>query len=303
MDSKDVRMCQLLLVNSRLPIRDLAASLDITVQAAHRRFQNLISEGVIKEFTASISHSYLDVIKVYISGKSGLDRIDDIIDALSSSDRTYHAIFTSGGYVFINALLRKMDDLEDYLKMVKEGAGIADPIAKYGGNIQYGGSGPNASKSSVLTKIDYRILYALQHDARKSIADISNEVGLSQKTVKKKLDRMIGENIIELSVHLEPAASEGVPFINFIRLRHGSDKVTFKAWLNGHFGARVVLTATYSSLPDDLLIMTWSKTVKMHNEMTSELRSHKDVVGVTSHLEIRDHYFHTWVDKIVEDQV
>lgn len=59
MDDVDLRICELLFNNSRCPHRELASMLGISVTAVHRRVESLIDEGIIKEFTANISKSYL----------------------------------------------------------------------------------------------------------------------------------------------------------------------------------------------------------------------------------------------------
>ena len=95
MDEKDLQMCQILFLNSRIPIRDLSDALDISIQAAHRRLTNLAETGVIKKFTANISLSYLGIIQYCIGGKSKIQTFDDIIEVLSTSDRTFFCVCRS----------------------------------------------------------------------------------------------------------------------------------------------------------------------------------------------------------------
>ena len=302
MDEKDVRMCQLLFVNSRMPVRDIADALGITVQAAHRRLQSLVESGVIKKFTANISLSHLNILQGYFSGKSELKDVDSIIKELSRSDRSFLAIFTSGGLVFFQAFLKGMEDLEEYLRLIRENVKIADPVVTYGGRTQYGEGDLRPKTEGDLSKTDYMILRSLHDDARKTIADVSGETGISQKTVKKRLDDLAERKLVEFSIQWDPGASVGIPSMTFVKLFPGRNKNSLKRWLMEIFGPRIMMAGTYLDLPDNLLLMTWSSTIMLHNEILDALNSHEDVETVTSHLTIRGHYFENWRDRLLENR-
>jgi len=300
MDEKDIRICQLLFVNSRTPIRDLADALGITVQAAHRRIQVLVDSGVIRKFTANISLSHLNILQGYFSGRSELNDPEKVIEALSSSDKSYLAIFTSGGHVLIQAFLRGMEDLEEYLGVIRNKAMIMDPVVTYGGRTQFGEGDLKLKTEGELTSTDYKIINALHYDSRRSIADISDELNISQKTIRKRLDQMMKKKLVEFSIQWEPGASVGVPSMTFVKLFKGRDKIALKRWVTEKFGSRILMVGTYLDLPDNLMFMGWATTIMQHNEMLDVLNSHEDVEKVTSHLTIQGHYFHSWRDSLLE---
>ena len=59
MDETDLRLCQLLIENSRRPQRELAEELGIGVAGVHRRIQSLVDQKVVRGFRANISSAYL----------------------------------------------------------------------------------------------------------------------------------------------------------------------------------------------------------------------------------------------------
>ena len=61
MDRTDITLCKLLLANSRIPIRELADKLGLSVAAVHGRIQGLRDAGIIKAFTARIGLGTLGV--------------------------------------------------------------------------------------------------------------------------------------------------------------------------------------------------------------------------------------------------
>jgi len=60
-----------------------------------------------------------------------------------------------------------------------------------------------------LTHTDWRIIKALQTDPRESYSVISREVGMSQKTVKRRLQRMIEERALFVIPSWNPKALDG----------------------------------------------------------------------------------------------
>ena len=58
-----------------------------------------------------------------------------------------------------------------------------------------------------LCELDYKIIRSLKEDSRKPVADISEEIGVSAKTIRRRLDRMIKNFLIELSIDWYPDAS------------------------------------------------------------------------------------------------
>jgi DNA-binding Lrp family transcriptional regulator len=55
MDEVDIRLCGLLMVNSRTPYRELAEALGLSLQAVHRRIQVMQEVGVIVGFPGGLA--------------------------------------------------------------------------------------------------------------------------------------------------------------------------------------------------------------------------------------------------------
>ena len=86
MDETDVRLCQMLFTDSRIPIRELSDKLNISIQATHRRIQILKDEGLINRFKASLSMGHLHAIRVLVEGISQ-GNPDEVVKALRKNDQ------------------------------------------------------------------------------------------------------------------------------------------------------------------------------------------------------------------------
>ena len=95
MDETDIRLCQMLFTDSRIPIRDLADKLNISIQATHRRIQILKDEGLIHRFKASLSIGYLHAIRVLVEGISQ-GNPDNVLKTLRKNDHV-HSVFIGEG--------------------------------------------------------------------------------------------------------------------------------------------------------------------------------------------------------------
>jgi hypothetical protein len=88
--------------------------------------------------------------------------------------------------------------------------------------------------------------------------------------------------------------------MTFVKLEPGKDKIAVKRWIMEGYGPRILMAGTYLDLPDNLMLMTWSPTIMMHNEILDALNSHEDINRVTSHLTMKGHYFRNWRDDLLE---
>ncbi|MGA1873820.1 MAG: Lrp/AsnC family transcriptional regulator, partial [Thermoplasmatota archaeon] len=79
MDETDLRLLSILNHNSRIPIRELADAIGISVQATHRRVQTLVDTRVIERFTADLSLKFLKAIPIGVYGKC---KVKDITVAI-----------------------------------------------------------------------------------------------------------------------------------------------------------------------------------------------------------------------------
>ncbi len=98
MDKTDMILIQLLLQNSRRPYRELADTLNLSVNAAHKRIHELIESGILRTFTAKINLSAFEkAVSVWVWGRSEAKSLDEIItklgkDSSGSNDQTLNAL-------------------------------------------------------------------------------------------------------------------------------------------------------------------------------------------------------------------
>lgn len=301
MEEKDLRLFQMLMVNCRLTHRQLAERLSITVPAVHRRLQALTDQGIFTRFYANISLGYLGAVPTAVVGISKAKDLEEKIRQLVRKDYVEKVFLFGSNTAIITALLERLDGLASAVEHVRDTLdlqefGVVMPRVVAAANAPIYRS-YNGSKE--LSRLDYRIIAALHVDARRPIVDVAGELGVSTKTARGHLDRMIRTGAIEFGVDWKPERSSGISSMVRIEVRPEADKDDFVTRLNERFGPRVIITTTYHNYPDIVSANCWSPTVDSHSEMMRDIGAEDRVVDVDSRIAHRTCLFETWRERLL----
>jgi DNA-binding Lrp family transcriptional regulator len=305
MDDVDLRICQLLFQNSRRPQRELADLLDLNVGAVHRRIESLIQQKIISEFTANLSRGYLRAVPVQVEGISNSQSIEKAVTQLSTIDSVQSVLTAAANLTTVSLLLRDVSELGGTLEKVRKVLQMPQPNVTISMKIFAGNEllDREYTGKTELSRIDYRIVSSLQHNARKPVVDLAEDVGLTPKTVRLHLEAMERDGSIEYGLVWNPGLTTGSTFILRVDLRPGADKVRYSQSLSQKFGARVVLTFIHSNLPDSLCGYCWAPTAAQHYEMTDTISKDEEVVKASSGIVHREWTFETWRAGLLKKKV
>lgn len=296
MDDVDLRICQLLFQNSRRPQRELADLLGLNVAAVHRRIESLIDQQIIVEFTANLSRNYLRAVPVQVEGISSCDSVEQAVEHLSAIDSVQSVLTAAANLTTVSLLLRDISELGATVERVRGVLQMPQPNVTISMKI-FAGNEPldrEYTGKTELSRIDYRIVSSLQHNSRKPVVDVAEDIGLTPKTVRLHLEAMERDGSIEYGLVWNPGITTGSTFILRVDLRPGVDKMRFSQTLSQKFGARVLLTFIHSNLPDSLCGYCWAPTAAQHYEMTDTISKDEGVVKASSGIVHREWTFETW---------
>ncbi|MFQ5820792.1 MAG: winged helix-turn-helix transcriptional regulator, partial [Candidatus Heimdallarchaeota archaeon] len=298
MDETDIILIKLLLANSRTPYRQLADQLDLSVNAVHIRIQTLKKLGIIHTFTAKISQSAIKAVNIYVFGSSEADSLSHIHNTLGSHDFTYWVSVAGGNYLYLGALLQSISDLGSYMAFVQKEAQFPDPTvgilhsASSSHNTTVGIS-HSAGSSHLLpprdtdTKfypLDYQIIYSLRNNSRKAFADIAEELGVSAKTIRRRLSRMIDENLIELSLEWYPDKSNDIMTIFHIHLGDSVDNSKVLSLLFDKYSSNVIFPTYFSNLPNHVVCVVWTNTMKKLKEIWEQFEREETFESIVANI-------------------
>jgi DNA-binding Lrp family transcriptional regulator len=299
LDKTDIILCQLLLGNSRLSYRELGEKLDLSVTAVHNRIQTLIELGIIRKFTASFSFFAQNVIHVLMFGLSKTNSVLEVKSRLENQGSIYWFAAGGGNILYIGAYLRNIGDLELLVRFVKEKAQIpmvtvgltGSPIPPLLRNIHF------LKIETKLCDLDYKIIRALKDDSRKPTSEVAKEIGVSTKTVRRRLNRMERNFLIQYSIEWYPDASNDIMSIFHVDIKDDANPNVVNAILQEYY-PNTLFYWSFSNIPGSYVFMVWTPTSKEVREVRETIESNPAIKSVAPNVMYTGYIFTTWRDQI-----
>ena len=295
MDKTDVILCQLLLANSRLSYRELAEKLDLSVTAVHNRIQSLIEVGIIRKFIAKPSIFAQGAIHVFIYGYSKTNSIRGLGPKLEKHGSIYWLAVGGGNVLYIGAYLKNIAELETLVGFIKENAELPEPTV----GITSSPMPPFLKElkiDSKLCELDYKIIRSLKDDSRKATSVIAEEIGVSAKTVSRRLTRMINNYLIELSIEWYPDASNDLISVFHVHLKPDATPNTPNAILQKHY-PNTLFYWGFSNIPGVYVFVVWTPTSKEIKEIREKIEAEPSVQSVAPNIIYTGYVLKSWRDE------
>ncbi len=295
MDSKDLQIVALLSENPLVPYREMAMKLGTSVPAIHRRVELLRKKGILGGHHASIPLQYLRATSVHVVGRSLAPSMDEMTNGLSRNDSVRSVLVASGNVVFIHAELRSIGALDEFSAFAKRTAMISDPRIAIDQSHE-----DDQPLQGDLTPLDLRIIRSLHDDARKNTISVSEELGVSSKTVRQHLNRMVECKLIEFMTEFDPTYSEDTSSILRIFLKEDSDKKKVGATIVRKYFPEVFYCQSFVNIPDFVICATITKTSKDLKALLGKIELEEELRSAESNIALAGRYFRTWRDALVE---
>lgn len=289
-------LCQLLMANSRTSYRELAQKLDLSVTAVHNRIQTLIDAGIIREFTARLSILAQGAIHVLIFGVSKTNSINSLKPKLEKQGSIYWLAVAGGNVLYIGAYIKHIAELEQLVHFVKDIAEMPEPTVGITTSPIPSDLKVTELQSS-LCDLDYKIVKSLANDSRKATSEIAEEIGVSAKTVRLRLARMIKNFLIELSIAWYPDASNDIMSIFHVQLKSDAAPYAANLILQKHY-PNTLFYWGFSNIPNSYVFMVWTPTSKELKELRESFEQNPAVQSVSPNVVYTGYILSSWRDQI-----
>lgn len=297
MDKTDVILCQLLLANSRLSYRKLAEKLNLSVTAVHNRIQSLIEMGIIRKFNAKLSLIAKNGIHILIFGTSKTNSIRDINPKLEKHGSIYWLALGGGNVLYIGAYLKHIAELELLVRFIREAAEMPEPTVGITVSPIPLWILKSANPETELCELDYKIIRSLKDDSRKATSVVAEELGVSAKTVRRRLTRMINNYLIQFSIDWYPDASNDIISVFHVQLKPDADPNAPNIIWQKHY-PNTLFYWGFSNIPNSYLFLTWTPTAKELRDARESLEKEPAVQAVAPNIIYTGYVFNTWLDNI-----
>lgn len=273
-----------LLENSRTSYSDLGKALGITPQAVHRRVQELMDAGIIGGMGTYLSAKATGHMLVLVMGWSKCPSMDELSKRLDRHRDVAVLFVASGHYVYILGTVRNATEMGRFVSMVQKEAAVRD--------LQVGVVlTPLPSPGDALSRLDLKLVKALEDDPRRPASEVAKMTGVSVKTARRRIERMVTEGLVQCTTHwwLE-AQSDPVCNIHLtIREDAERDKVAYL--LIKKMAAGTIQTYAFSNLPNLIVVTTWFKNGREMQRTCRELEAEGSFVSVVPNIMRAIYYY------------
>lgn len=262
----------------------MAEEVGISAQAVHRRIQSLRDLGILRNTITRPSLKSMGLTHVMIFGWSKSKRISEVASRLADNPNIAVLQVASGNYVYVHAGIKGADQLAKLVTFVQQEAMISSPQV---GIV----NGPEPSAPDDLTRSDMRIISSLRDDSRKSIAEVSAEIGMTAKTVRKRLNRMVDDGLVSFTIHWQPDAQGDTMSKLHIILNDEVDREKVAVSLISRFSDNVINVVSFSNLPNLIAVTIWTDSVRDMNRLCKALEGEGLVESVIPVVLLDIHYY------------
>jgi DNA-binding Lrp family transcriptional regulator len=150
-----------------------------------------------------------------------------------------------------------------------------------------------------LTPLELRIIGSLHTDSRKQLSDVAAEVGVSARTVGSKLDRMVRDGKVRMTLDWRPAFTSDTVSLFELRLNDPSSRANVLALLREQHGGRVVMVSAFTNIPDLIIATVWTPAMCEVEGAIRDLLSTSLFSSIIPHIIYSGRRSGTWKDRLI----
>lgn len=264
----------------------------------------MVEAGVIREFTTKVSIGQLGAVAVHVFGQTESSLYDSMAEELGKNDCT-EIVWFSGDFTIVHGILRDVSGLDSFVEHAKKSAQMRKLTVGIFGGVKTADTGQVYARTGreELTSLDYRIIGSLRKDSRKEIAAIARELRVSAGTIRRRLERLMGDGSVEMNIVFYPGYSSGMTNVLGITVPENVSRNTLVEELEEAFGSRFIAFIQYLNIPNMMLAFVWTDTVAEMLQIEGYLKGHGAVESVWTYTLQRKYLFDTWRDKLLSKKI
>ena len=295
LDKNDLNILSTLARNCRTPYSSIGSQIGITSKSVKARVKNMTRSGVIERFIVRVNPACFGYRTALILTKTnnGITK-DDVIQRVKQfGDLAYHLHHM--GRTSVAALLIKKSLNDNFIKSLYDHLIPANVI-----NIAVA----ELSVYKDLSETDLRIVKCLLlSGARTEVSDIAKEVGISEKTTTRRLDRMKDGRLLDFSIQCSPAAMIG--YIQFaIPIAVGKSHYrSVSERMYSEFQENILYSPSVIEPEDRLTFVLFGENVFTVDSVVDRVNSFEGVKSADAYILTKWQYHDEWIVKEIDKRL
>lgn len=294
MDSTDFRILKILNKNSRRSYRSIAKELGISGRAVQKRVNGMLSEGFIISFEVGFDPSLMGICACVTDIKLKSEaKISRTIRELKKIPNIHFVVCGIDNTLTSMIYYHNPKELEEILERIS--------LIEHVSNVEPGIPRSRLSTDVKISLLDWKIIFSLNHNARKRNHEIAKELEVSPKTIKRKLDRLIRNKVLFFTVDVDLSKPKGlIVYVLSVDLETGVKKKKIYNEIKNKFGN---IWAAVGPVQPAIAFFMYAKSLSEIGKVMEDVKRISGLKKVNISMYTSYHKFTGWYDKQIEKMV
>ncbi len=295
LDKIDLNILAALARDCRTSYRSIGSQIGITSKSVKSRVKNMLRCGIIEKFVVRVNPSGFGYRTAYVlvMRKNGITKEGVIERVKQFADLAFHVHHmgsTSAAAVIIKQLLddKIVQSLNDSLKpAIINWIYVSELLV-----------------STNISETDLRIIKCLLiSGARREISEIAKELGISEKTTTRRLDRMKEGRLLDFSIQCNPASMIGyVQFAIVINVEKSYYRNIYER-MYSEFQEYILLRPSIIDPTDVLLFVLFCENVYTIDAILVKIESFEGVKNADVYVLTELEYSNDWIIREIDERL
>jgi DNA-binding Lrp family transcriptional regulator len=296
LDTIDLNILSTLARDCRTSYNSIGSQIGLTSKSVKARVKNMLRSGVIEKFVVRVNPAafgYRTAI-VLVRANNGITK-DDVIQRVKEfGDLAYHAHHVGSTSVAALIIKKPLDEkiIQSLNDRLKPATVVRTSVAEL------------SVASTDLSETDLRIIKCLLlSGARIEISDIAKEVGISEKTTTRRLDRMKEGRLLDFSLQCSPTTMIG--YIQFA-IPIIVAKTHYRSVLErmySEFQTNILYSPSVIEPENQLTFVLFGENVFVVDSVLARVNSFAGVKSVDAYILTKLQYYDNWIMKEINKRL
>ncbi len=295
MDERDLRIIYLFANNSRMSFRSVAADIGLTSKSAKARIDKMLSKNIIKSFHMVVNPVALGYTKVCIlrgRGGKNIDEMDIQKKITTLGNLMIYVRHLGRGFEYGFSIPDQFDE------------GINSLMDLLGSKTTYKIFQIKPLVNYTLTESDLKIIKCLLINSRMDISHIAGQISISGKTVARRLNKMIQNQVIRFSVLCNSASTFG--YLQFVLTVHVQESLYHHIYeyICTEFRSNIFYAPrSFANPPDEMRFYLFSENLSTIESILIKVESIKGVEFAELFVVIDVKHYTDWINREIDERL
>jgi DNA-binding Lrp family transcriptional regulator len=295
LDKIDLNILSTLARDCRTSYSSIGSQIGLTSKSVKARVKNMVRSGVIEKFVVRVNPAAFGyrTALVLVMTSNGITK-DDVIQRVKQfGDLAYHVHHMGRTSVAALIINKPLDDniiqsLNDRLKPATVISIAVSELSVY----------------TDLSETDLRIIKCLLlSGARMEISEIAKEVGISEKTTTRRLNRMKEGHLLDFSLQCDPAAMIGyIQFAIPIIVAKSYYRSVLER-MYSEFQANILYSPSVIDPEDRLTFVLFGENVFTVDSVLARVNSFEGVKSTDVYILTKWQYYDGWIIREINERL